>query len=320
MDTPNTCNFRGHNYTFSQAHITTAIPRHLQDRRKAYTEAMNRVDAWLNENNFGSVVRRENVGVGCINNSARLHLDRGNSIFLKENANAPEHMFRAEAIGLQALAASKAIKIPQVIHVENDFLLIEDLGLGSTTKTYWEALGEGLAELHRKPVNQFGFNVDNYCGSTPQENTLSNDGFEFFANYRILKLASSAFHKNLMDRQDLTALETIAANLSHWIPEQDPILIHGDLWSGNIHCCENGEPALIDPATYWGWAEAELAMTDLFGGFSNGFYESYESNSKIAKDWRERVPLYNLYHLLNHLLLFGSSYLSPIRNICKRFA
>ncbi len=281
---------------------------------------MNGVDTWLNENAYGNIVRRESVGGGCINNSTRLHLDSGRSVFLKENSNAPVDMFRAEAFGLQALAATRAIKIPKVIHVENDFLLIEDLGQGSTTSTFWVALGEGLAELHRAPAQHFGFSVDNYCGSTPQENTLSDNGFEFFANYRILKLASSAFHRNLLDRQDLTALESIAANLSKWIPRQDPVLIHGDLWSGNIHCCENGDPALIDPATYWGWAEAELAMTDLFGGFSNSFYESYESNSQIAKDWRERIPLYNLYHLLNHLLLFGTSYLSLIRNIANKFA
>lgn len=280
---------------------------------------MSRIDVWLNESGMGKVVRQESVGGGCINKSERLHLDSGLTVFLKQNSAAPVDMFQAEAIGLQALAARNAIKIPDVIHWEEDFLLIEDLGQGSTSYSFWKSLGEGLAKLHSETIPQFGFSMDNYCGSTSQENTITDDGFEFFANYRILKLASSAFHRNLLERQDLTALESIAANLSQLIPPQDAVLIHGDLWSGNIHCAESGDAALIDPAVYWGWAEAELAMTDLFGGFSNQFYESYESNSNIAKDWRERIPLYNLYHLLNHLLLFGASYLTPIRNITRKY-
>ena len=280
---------------------------------------MSRIDVWLNESGMGKVVRQESGGGGCINKSERLHLDSGLTVFLKQNSAAPVDMFQAEAIGLQALAARNAIKIPDVIHWEEDFLLIEDLGQGSTSYSFWKSLGESLAKLHSETIPQFGFSMDNYCGSTSQENTITDDGFEFFANYRILKLASSAFHRNLLERQDLTALESIAANLSQLIPPQDAVLIHGDLWSGNIHCAESGDVALIDPAVYWGWAEAELAMTDLFGGFSNQFYESYESNSNIAKDWRERIPLYNLYHLLNHLLLFGPSYLTPIRNITRKY-
>jgi len=111
----------------------------------------------------------------------------------------------------------------------------------------------------------------------------------------------------------------IASNLTNWIPIQSPVLIHGDLWSGNVHCDRDGNPCLVDPATYWGWAEADLAMTELFGNFNREFYESYESVSDIEKDWRERSPLYNLYHLLNHLILFGPSYLGNIRSVIKRF-
>lgn len=281
---------------------------------------MSKADAWLNENDFGKVANRETVSGGCINNSTRLYLDSGSSIFLKENYAAPADMFRSEKIGLESLAARGTIKVPAVIHVEDDFLLIEDLGEGLVSTSFWIDLGEGLAELHAETAEHFGFHIDNYCGLTVQKNPLSDDGHEFFADNRILVLASSAFDRNLIEIQDLKALETISAKLASWIPQQNPVLIHGDLWSGNIHCCESGDPALIDPAAHWGWAEAELAMTDLFGGFSKVFYESYESNSKIQRDWHERSPLYNLYHLLNHLLLFGTAYLSEIRNIIKKFS
>jgi fructosamine-3-kinase len=124
----------------------------------------------------------------------------------------------------------------------------------------------------------------------------------------------------LLERADLNRLENIASRLSNWIPQQPPVLLHGDLWSGNVHCDAQGSPALIDPACYWGWAEAELAMTSLFGGFEPDFYTSYAECSGMDSDWPERAPLYNLYHLLNHLLLFGGSYLGSIRQICRRFA
>ncbi len=279
-----------------------------------------RIQVWLLENGFGNIVRQESVGGGCINNTTRLHLDEGRSLFLKQHDQAPDGMFLSEAVGLNALKQTNAIRVPDVIHAEDDFIILEDLGQGKPTPNYWVALGSGLANMHRQEQSQFGFSMDNFCGATAQINTPTKDGFEFFANYRILGLASSAFHRNLINRDDLGRLEFIAGSLSRWIPKQAAVPLHGDLWSGNIHCDEQGQPALIDPATYWGWPEAELAMTQLFGGFSPGFYASYAENSDMAADWQERTPLYNLYHLLNHLLLFGSNYLSQIRSITHRFA
>ena len=278
------------------------------------------VQQWLADNGFGQVSRTERVAGGSINISSRLYLSDGRRLFLKQHASAPAQMFIAEAAGLSALRQAKSLRVPTVLHVAESFLLLEDLGTGQPDKTYWEELGSGLAEQHRNPQPQFGFSTDNYCGSTPQINTPTDDGFEFFANFRIRKLAVAARERKLLNNAAFNALEYIAENLRLWIPPQPAVLIHGDLWSGNIHCDEHGGPALIDPATYWGWAEAELAMTRLFGGFGESFYASYAEHSGMASDWQQRSELYNLYHLLNHLLLFGSSYGAQIEAISRRFA
>ena len=146
------------------------------------------------------------------------------------------------------------------------------------------------------------------------------NGYEFFGQYRLIALSSKAFEQQLLKKKELKQIEFIASNLANLIPSQKPVLIHGDLWSGNVHCDEQGNPCLVDPAAYWGWAEAELAMSELFGGFDQRFYESYESCSKVDNQWRERSQLYNLYHLLNHLIIFGTRYLGQIKLALDRFA
>lgn len=280
----------------------------------------DKIQQWLLANAYGEIYREETLGGGCINAVSRIHLADGRSLILKQNPNAGNNMFAAEAAGLSALGAADALRVPEIICTEQQFLLLGDLGQGRPGSDYWEQLGIGLAKLHSTPQPQFGFAMDNYCGSTPQINSLTADGHAFFADNRIRNLARSALKRELLEHDDMQALEFIAANLSRWIPSQPPALIHGDLWSGNIHCDAHGVAALIDPAAYYGWAEAELAMTELFGGFNKRFYDSYEAHSTIDTSWRERTALYNLYHLLNHLLLFGGSYLSQIRIVTARFA
>lgn len=273
---------------------------------------------WLLDNGYGEIRQRQPLVGGCINDVSRLHTT-GGTIVLKQNPAAPGDMFLAEAEGLKALAETDTIRIPTVLHHEQDYLLLEDLGQSSTGGDYWILLGEQLAALHSQAQPQFGFTLDNYCGATRQLNSPGDKGHEFFAEYRLMALGRRAFEAGLMDATRLQQLEYVAARLEHWIPEQSAVLIHGDLWSGNIHCDHRGQPALLDPACYWGWAEAELAMTTLFGGFTPGFYEAYTAASGMDAGWLERANLYNLYHLLNHLLLFGGSYLQSVSSILDRY-
>jgi fructosamine-3-kinase len=277
------------------------------------------IQNWLNCNNFGEIEAVSPISGGCINETARISLVNAGTVFVKQHKNPPPNFFAAEAAGLKALRGACNLKVPQVLHVDREFLLLEDLGNSSATADFWSILGEGLAEVHQQVMPSFGFETDNYCGSTPQANPITTEGYDFFAHHRLLALANTSVSMGYLTSSEMNALEHIATNLSEWIPAQPAVLIHGDLWSGNVHSDKQGLPALIDPACYWGWAEAELAMTALFGGFNQEFYRAYESASGISVDWRERAALYNLYHLLNHLILFGQSYHSQVSTIIKRF-
>ncbi|MEQ8955207.1 MAG: fructosamine kinase family protein, partial [Gammaproteobacteria bacterium] len=266
-------------------------------------------EQWLALNGYGPIRERQPLSGGCIATVQRLRLDGGMTVVVKSLAGGFANMFAAESCGLQALAAEQAVRIPAVLHAAPGVIILEDLGNGRQSADYWKILGRQLAQLHGASKPRFGFELDNFCGATPQRNTPCDDGHDFFANHRLMHLGQQAANKNLLPPDQFQKLDYVASKLGNWIPVMPAVLIHGDLWSGNIHCDSNGQPALIDPAAYWGWAEAELAMTTLFGGFHRHFYDSYQEAAGINSEWQERAPLYNLYHLLNHLLLFGSSYL-----------
>ena len=176
-----------------------------------------------------------------------------------------------------------------------------------------------MARLHRLPATEFGYDCDTFCGGTRQPNKWCRDGHYFFAEQRLRYLAEKCFLKQQLPGELYENLLALAERLPELIPEQRPALLHGDLWSGNVISGSQGEPVLIDPAVYCGWPEAELAMTLLFGGFEPEFYDSYLTVYPQLPGWRERAGLYNLWHLLNHLYLFGSGYLPEIQQICRRY-
>lgn len=232
-------------------------------------------------------------------------------IFIKIHQQPPPQMFAKEAKGLRELEKTGAIDIPEVYHQSDNLLALEYLPPESPSAHYWRVLGHNLAKLHQNHSPEFGFEEDNYCGLTIQKNSWNIDGYHFFAQNRLLFQGEMAFNEALLNAEELRLLERLCTRLEQLIPSQPASLIHGDLWSGN-HLCSNRKPWLIDPATHYGWAEAEIAMTRLFGGFDSIFYQAYLEINPLEKDWEARLPLYNLYHLLNHLNLFGSSYHSKV--------
>ncbi|MCG8611047.1 MAG: fructosamine kinase family protein, partial [Pseudomonadales bacterium] len=245
-------------------------------------------------------------------------------VFLKTHGTAPPGFFLAEATGLEEIATTNTLDTPTVHRVSDHFLLMDYIPAVGRGSDYWEVLGHQLYRMHndnkaRQHNTEFGF-TDNFCGLTPQINTPMADGYEFFTTFRLQTQAKRAFDSQKLAEADLQRIDAICNALPDLIPDQPPALVHGDLWSGNVIVNSSGQPTLIDPACYYGWAESDLAMTTLFGGFPDAFYRAYEQSGAVASDWRSRKDIYNLYHLLNHLNLFGSGYFTSVKDILKRFS
>jgi fructosamine-3-kinase len=244
----------------------------------------------------------------------RLVLAGGRRAIVKRRRAAPPGFFAMEAHGLGLLRGTGTLRVPLVHGLTADAIVLEDLGGGRAGGGAWERAGRGLACLHRHTAPSFGLDRDGWCGDSPQQNQPNDDGFQFFAECRLLAQARRAYDAGRLSEADLAALERVARELPSRVPAQPPSLVHGDLWSANLHVCADGELALIDAAAvHFGWAEADLAMLTLFGAPNAALFAAYESEAGVDSTWRERAPVYNLYHLLNHLNLFGGTYLGAVR-------
>lgn len=265
------------------------------------------------------------VSGGCINDSNVITTQSGKSYFVKSNIDSAKDMFLKEANGLNELSKSNAIRVPRVFYTSEDFLLIENIRYAKKDKLFWENFGRNFANLHRRVNNNFGFYEDNYIGSTPQLNipelNEKENWTEFYFNKRLLfqyKLAESNGYVNSEFRKCFTLLEK-NINLIFQNCNVKGSLLHGDLWSGNFICDEKGQACLIDPAVYYGHREADLAMTKLFGGFDTRFYSAYNEELRLEEDFEYRENIYKLYHVLNHLNLFGSGYLRQTIDLIKYY-
>lgn len=264
------------------------------------------------------------VGGGCINNGLKLSTSEGD-FFLKWNSDCPNDMFAKEAAGLQEMSqANSLLVIPNVVFysTNSDFvgiLLMEFLQRSQYSQGFDEQLGRGLAQLHRKTDDSYGFYHSNYCGTTIQENTRTENWVEFYGQYRISKLVTQLKSKRKLSAEDLKIYEKLIDRLPALLPQYTvPSLIHGDLWSGNYMFSAKG-PALIDPACYYSDREMELGMMKLFGGFSPKVWNAYQEEWPLPDGWQERNLLYQLYHVLNHYLLFGGSYGWQAVDIAKKY-
>ena len=275
-----------------------------------------------------SVKTRRSVSGGDINSAFLLEISDGSRLFLKENTRANIRFFSCEAEGLEAIRSTGAISTPDVLSYGTDgdrsFLLLSYIGSGQRISGFFEDFGTRLAAMHAAdcgkytPGGTFGFTGDNYIGAGYQDNAICNSWISFFRDHRLLPQIKKA--QRYFDKTDMVRLDKLLERLDDILTEPErPALLHGDLWSGNYITGPDGRAWLIDPAVYVGHPEADIAMTELFGGFAPQFYDAYFEAAGVLPGYTDRRDIYNLYHMLNHLNLFGSTYLSSVRRITARY-
>lgn len=256
------------------------------------------------------------VGGGDINLAYRIEGvfgERPASFFVKINHKNRLPMFEAEAVGLQEIEKTQAIRVPQVIccGVESDqsYLVLEYLSLAAGSSDSAKQLGQQLAELHKKTSQNFGWSQNNTIGATEQINTSTENWITFWQEQRLgfqLRLAKQNGADSALSKKGEKLLNNLESLFVDYEPEAS--LLHGDLWSGNYGYLKEGIPVIFDPAVYYGDREVDIAMTELFGGFPPEFYVAYNEAWPLSKGYQQRKNLYNLYHILNHYNLFGGGY------------
>jgi len=263
------------------------------------------------------------VSGGCINDAKIITTKSGKSYFVKTNSNSKKDMFSKEANGLRELAKANVIRVPNVNYVDDDFIIIENIASHTKIKSFWENFGRDFARLHKFLSKSFGLYEDNYIGSTQQLNIPSEiesvSWVEFYFNKRLLFQYKLAEQNGYAGEELHKVFFQLESKISSILIDCDakPSLLHGDLWSGNFITDETGNACLIDPAVYYGHREADLAMTKLFGGFESRFYSAYNEEYPLVAGYEYRENIYKLYHVLNHLNLFGSGYYHQAVSLIK---
>lgn len=260
------------------------------------------------------------AGGGCIHRALVLEGD-GGRWFVKLNSAQTLPMFESEQDGLAALAAANAFRVPQPLCCGvadgQAYLVLEHLDLTPVAeRADAVACGRALAALHRTIGKRYGWHRDNFIGATPQANAENDSWARFFAEARLRpQLARAAAQAPSLRKKGESLAEKLPAFFLDYRPPAS--LLHGDLWHGNAAMCA-GAPAVFDPAVYYGDRETDLAMAELFGGFPEAFYAAYREAWPLAEGYESRKTLYNLYHVLNHLNLFGASYLRQAERMIDR--
>jgi len=245
-------------------------------------------------------------------------------LVVKTNASPQaEDMFQQEEVGLKAIGATNTIAVPMVHLCGQEegvsFLVMDYIESKRPNAKDFERFGNDLAQLHSVTSKRFGWSEDNYIGSLPQSNNEQEDWTIFYVKERILPQLQLALQQQLLTKKEIPTQEVLLERTTSFFNSVSPSLLHGDLWSGNFLIATNGTPFLIDPATYYGHAEVDIAMTRLFGGFDAAFYEAYHAIRPVQKGMEVRQDWYQLYYLLVHLNLFGSSYYGRVKRILNGY-
>jgi fructosamine-3-kinase len=255
----------------------------------------------------------KSISGGSITTTNQVRFENGQYAFLKTEAHAPD-MFFKEANGLNEIRKTGCIRVPEVLCVDSEFLLLEFIEEGRLDKDFFHRFGVQLANLHKKTAAKFGFKEDNYIGASPQINSVNkieaDSWCDFYYNKRLLYQYKLAEKNGLVGDELKNGFLILEGRIDEILEgsEEKPALLHGDLWRGNFLCDKDSNPCLIDPAVYYGHRESDLAMTKLFGGFNDDFYRAYQKIEPLPQGYDIRENIYLLYHILNHLNLFGNSY------------
>jgi len=262
------------------------------------------------------------IGGGCINRAYRVE-GSGRRFFVKLNNASAAAMFEAEAAGLREILATRTLSAPAPLcwgkNSDEAWLVLEYLEMNHTGRSDAAAFGRGLAAMHGFSSQEFGWMRDNTIGSTPQINKFTSNWVRFWRECRLdyqLQLAKANGYAGRLQNQG----EQLMEQLDLFFPESQPVpsLLHGDLWAGNYSFDASAQPVVFDPAVYYGDRETDIAMTELFGGFPGAFYAAYREAYPLAPEYETRKTLYNLYHILNHLNLFGGAYLRQAEQMMGR--
>ncbi len=275
------------------------------------------------------IVSSESVSGGCINRVMKLNLKCGKPLLVKLSGDA-NLGFGHEAQGLAAISQTNTIATPQVISVGDapqPYLVLEWIETASPQSLFWKRLGRKLADLHdanheADPERQrFGFTEDNVIGAKPQINPWTDSWASFFCQHRLRYQFELACGEGYFTESDVARFEAFLEKVSIMLEQAHarPSLIHGDLWNGNFLCDENQQPVLIDPAVSYSHSEAEFSIMNMFGGFDRQCFDAYHEIRPAQPGANQRIEVYSLYHYLNHLNLFGRSYLNDCWRIINKY-
>lgn len=279
----------------------------------------NSIITYIQEQLECSVKNQTPLTGGDINNVYCLQTDK-KPLVVKVNTPEFYNMLKTEEKGLKLLQSTNTFTIPETYGAfktqNHAFLVLEYISNGKPTTDFWKNFAQQLALLHKNSNSYFGLDHNNYIGTLPQYNNYEHDAADFYINWRLepqIKLAESKGYS-------FKKIETFYSKIATIIPKEKPALLHGDLWNGNYIVTQNGAPCLIDPAVSYGSREQDLAMMLLFGGFPDTLFNYYNEIYPLTHNWKERVPIWQLYYILVHVNLFGGSYYQSALNIINKFS